>query len=83
MTLLTPEQCKTKRKARGLSQAELSRRADLSDNYVCRFESGVIREPSGAKLQRLEKALKKTPISPEVATEVQRQLQTLSEKAND
>ena len=48
------------RKAKGLTQPELARRAEITDEYVSMLESGVKRNPSLAVLQRLAKALNVT-----------------------
>lgn len=64
MITLTPENCRTFRLARSLSKSELSRRANLSENYVGRLESGEIREPSAAKEKRIIQALKDAEVFP-------------------
>jgi XRE family transcriptional regulator of biofilm formation len=46
-----------RRRRRGLSQAELARRARISQPYLCRLESGLQRNPTVAVLTRLAKAL--------------------------
>ncbi|WP_299165855.1 helix-turn-helix domain-containing protein [uncultured Tateyamaria sp.] len=70
MPLLTPEQCRARRQARGLSQAELSRLSGPTENYVCRFEGGEIANPSAKRLNAIQEALEATPIHPSVVQEV-------------
>ncbi len=45
------------RGAKGLTQAELARRAKITDEYVSMLESGAKQNPSLAVLRRLAKAL--------------------------
>jgi transcriptional regulator with XRE-family HTH domain len=45
------------REARGMNQAELAKRARLSQGYVSKLEAGAQRNPSIAVLKRLAKAL--------------------------
>lgn len=46
-----------RREAKGLTQAELARKAKITDEYVSMLETGAKRNPSLAVLQRLAKAL--------------------------
>lgn len=46
------------RQQHGWSQAELARRAGVTDAYVAQLETGTRRNPSLEVLQRLAKALK-------------------------
>jgi len=46
------------REARGLTQADLARKAKVTQPYIALLEAGVKKNPSLATLQRLAKALK-------------------------
>lgn len=48
---------RNRREARGLTQAELARRAKITGEYVSMLETGAKRNPSLAVLQRLAKVL--------------------------
>jgi transcriptional regulator with XRE-family HTH domain len=48
---------KRMRESRGMNQAELAKRARLSQGYVSKLEAGAQRNPSIAVLKRLAKAL--------------------------
>jgi transcriptional regulator with XRE-family HTH domain len=52
-----PENLKRLRAEKRLSQAELSRQAEVSPGYVSELESGQGKRPSGQVLMRLAKAL--------------------------
>ncbi len=45
------------REAKGLTQVELAKRANITDEYLSMLESGVRRNPSLAVLRRLARAL--------------------------
>jgi transcriptional regulator with XRE-family HTH domain len=45
------------REKRGMTQAELAKKARLTQGYVSKLEAGAQRNPSGAVLKRLAKAL--------------------------
>jgi len=48
---------KALRKAKGLSQVQLAKRARIAQPYLVRLESGERKNPSLATLKRLAKAL--------------------------
>jgi XRE family transcriptional regulator of biofilm formation len=48
---------RNRREAKGLTQAQLARRAKITDEYVSMLETGAKRNPSLAVLQRLAKVL--------------------------
>lgn len=58
MTLISPQECKNARQRLGVPQTALCELSDLRSNYICRFEGGKIREPSGRKLVAIIDALK-------------------------
>jgi transcriptional regulator with XRE-family HTH domain len=45
------------RKESGLSQRQLGAKTGMSDAAICQMESGIIREPSFAKVVRLAETL--------------------------
>lgn len=57
MTTSVGEQIRQRRLGLGLSQANLSGRAGLTSNYVCRLESGEFLEPSYKKITAIEAVL--------------------------
>lgn len=75
MSALTPETCIKMRVARGLSQAALSRLANVSSNYVSRFEGKTIPSPGYDKIRRIQEALERTPIPEETVVQVLEQLE--------
>jgi predicted transcriptional regulator len=58
MTLISPQECKDARRRLGVPQTALCELSELRSNYICRFEGGKIREPSGRKLVAIIDALR-------------------------
>jgi len=57
MTSNPVHEIKDRRESLELSQVELSRKANLQDNYVCRLEGGVFHNPSFPKVTAILSAL--------------------------